>query len=52
MEDRITVNGIEYIRADAANIQAQQLDGMPYVIVRSDRAGVFARETPVPVIIF
>ena len=42
MEDRITVNGIEYIRADAANIQAQQLDGMPYVIVRSDRAGVFA----------
>ena len=42
MEDRITVNGVEYIRADAANVQTQPLDGMPYVIVRSDRAGVFA----------
>jgi hypothetical protein len=42
MEDRITVNGIEYIRAGAANVSAQSLDGLPYVIIRSDRAGVFA----------
>lgn len=42
MENKITVNGVEYIRADAANVQAEPLDGMPYVIVRSDRAGVFA----------
>lgn len=42
MEDRITINGIEYFRADDANKQAQEVDGMPYVIVRSDKAGVFA----------
>ena len=42
MEDKITVNGVEYIRADAANVQAEPLDGMPYVIIRSDRSGVFA----------
>lgn len=42
MKQTIVIDGIEYIRADAANVQAQPLDGMPYVIVRSDRAGVFA----------
>ena len=42
MKDTITIDGIEYIRADDANVQAQQLDGLPYVIIRSDRAGVFA----------
>lgn len=44
MEDRISinVNGIEYIRYDASAVMAQSIDGLPYVIVRSDRAGVFA----------
>lgn len=42
MKDTITIDGIEYIRADSAYVHAQPLDGMPYVIIRSDRAGVFA----------
>ena len=42
MDDQITVNGITYIRLDAAKIAAASIDGMPYVIVRADRAGVFA----------
>lgn len=42
MKDTITIDGVEYIRADLANVKALPLDGMPYVIVRADRAGVFA----------
>lgn len=42
MDENIVVNGVEYIRADSANIHAHPFDGMPYVIIRADRAGVFA----------
>ena len=42
MKDTIIIDGIEYVRADSVYTLAQQLDGMTYVIVRSDRAGVFA----------
>ena len=34
MEDSITVNGVEYVRKSS--------NEKPYVIIRSDRAGVFA----------
>lgn len=39
----ITINGEEYTRtADIINnTPAKSLDGMPYVLVRADRAGVF-----------
>ena len=40
--NKITVNGIEYIKADEVKQQAEQLDGMDYVIVRTYSAGVFA----------
>ena len=42
MKDTITIDNITYIRLDSANIMAEPIDGLPYVIVRSDRAGVFA----------
>lgn len=45
MEDRITVNGIEYVRADSqtqGQTFAQSADGRPYVIVRCTSAGVHA----------
>ena len=38
----ITVNGVEYVRADKVSAPAASLDGMPYVIVRTYSAGVFA----------
>ena len=39
----IEVNGVAYVpKSDAVNAQAQQLDGMKYVIVRTYTAGVFA----------
>lgn len=37
----IEVNGTTYIRSDI-NQPAEELDGMPYVIVRTYSAGVFA----------
>lgn len=41
--ERITVNGIEYIRADSVNKQkAESPDGMEYCMVRTYSAGVFA----------
>lgn len=44
----ITIDGIEYIRADEA--RATKLDGMEYVIIRSADSGVHAgylkKETP------
>lgn len=43
----IVIDGIKYIpetenNTDLQNVYAQKLDGMKYVIVRADRAGVFA----------
>jgi hypothetical protein len=41
--DVMTVNGIEYVRSDSVKSeQAEKLDGMKYVIVRTYSAGVFA----------
>lgn len=40
-KSRITIHGVEYIRADTAQM-AESLDGMPYCIVRTYSAGVFA----------
>ena len=37
----ITINGTEYV-PKSSQAQADQLDGMKYVIVRTDSAGVFA----------
>lgn len=42
MKDTIVIDGIEYIKTSSASVLAQSLDGKPYVIVRADRAGVFA----------
>ena len=43
-KDRIVVDGVEYVRADsiANSIPAETLDGMPYCMVRTYSAGVFA----------
>ena len=38
----IKINEIEYVRKDSINQQAITLNGMPYVIVRTYSAGVFA----------
>ena len=38
----ITVDGVEYIRADSVKQAAVELDGMEYVIIRSYDAGVHA----------
>lgn len=40
--EKITVNGIEYIKADEIKEKAIELEGMEYVIVRTYSAGVFA----------
>lgn len=42
-DEKIMINGTEYIRADLAisTAPAPQLDGMNYVMVRTDSAGVF-----------
>jgi hypothetical protein len=41
--NEISINGIDYVRKDSVvNNRAQSVDGMPYVIVRSQSAGVFA----------
>ncbi len=41
--NEIEINGIKYIQKDSISIQkAESLDGMPYVIVRTYSAGVFA----------
>ena len=42
-KNSMTIDGIEYIRKDSVvTKQAEKLDGMPYVIVRTYSAGVFA----------
>ena len=38
----IKIDDVEYIRADSVNSTAEPLEGMPYVIVRTYSAGVFA----------
>lgn len=40
--NEISVNGVVYVQKDAVNQQAETVDGMPYVIVRTYSAGVFA----------
>ena len=41
MEDRITIDGREYVAADSREL-ASRGDGAPYVLVRTHSAGVFA----------
>lgn len=38
----ISIDGVEYVRKDAVTEAAKTLNGMPYVIVRTYSAGVFA----------
>lgn len=38
----ISIDGVDYVRADAVGQPAQKLDGMKYQIVRTYSAGVFA----------
>lgn len=39
----ISINGVEYVKKDSLNLkQAEKVDGMEYVIVRTYSAGVFA----------
>lgn len=40
--EKVSVNGVEYVRADQATKQFINRAGMKYVIVRCDRAGAFA----------
>lgn len=40
--NEISINGVVYVRKDSAGNKAESLDGMPYVIVRTYSAGVFA----------
>jgi len=42
MEEEITVNGEKYIKASSIQQQAEPMEEMPYVIVRTYSAGVFA----------
>jgi hypothetical protein len=38
----IKINEIEYVRKDSVTLVADKKDGLKYVIIRADRAGVFA----------
>jgi hypothetical protein len=40
--NEIEINGVQYIRKDSIKTKAETLDGLPYVIVRTYSAGVFA----------
>ena len=41
--ERIVINGVEYVRSDSIqSTPAESLDGMPYCMVRTYSAGVFA----------
>ena len=42
MEHEIVINGVEYVRADSIISQAAMIDGLKYVICRTQSAGVFA----------
>ena len=39
--DKVVINGKEFISIDEINKDAEPKENMPYVLVRSDRAGVF-----------
>lgn len=39
--EKISIDGVDYVRSDKT-APAEKLDGLEYVIVRADRAGVFA----------
>ena len=43
-QTEVEINGVKYVRADsvATSEKAETLDGLPYVIVRTYSAGVFA----------
>ena len=41
-KDTISIDGVEYVRKDSVPEKAESLNNMPYVIVRTYRAGVFA----------
>lgn len=41
-KNEIELNGVKYIRADSIRQKAEDLDGMPYCMVRTYSAGVFA----------
>jgi len=38
----MSIDGVDYIRADSVKNQKTNTDGLEYVIVRGDRSGVFA----------
>lgn len=40
--NEIEVNGVKYVRKGSEEKFAVNTDGLPYVIIRADRAGVFA----------
>jgi hypothetical protein len=40
--ETITINNVEYVRKDQQHKMAVNTEGLPFVIIRSDRAGVFA----------
>lgn len=40
--ETITINNVEYVRKDQVSNVVPVVDGMKYVVVRCDRAGVFA----------
>jgi hypothetical protein len=40
--ETIKINEIEYVRADSIQPTATQPDGLPYCIIRTQSAGVFA----------
>lgn len=40
--ETISLNGVDYVRADAINQKAESMDGMKYIICRTQTAGVFA----------
>ena len=42
MQKTITLDGVDYVRADSVYAQAEKVDGLEYCMVRTYSAGVFA----------
>jgi len=40
--EKITINGVEYVPAGAVKAMAPEVDGLKYCIIRTHSAGVFA----------
>lgn len=40
--EKISIDGVDYVRSDLNHVMAENEDGLEYVIIRADRAGVFA----------